>query len=262
MMIDKVDVFVAGVQKSGTTALFRYMADHPGLLTGAAKELHFFDDEDRNWASEDFADYHEYFEARDDRAAPRLACDVTPIYAFWPTAMARIRAYNPDARIILIHRDPIERAYSHWRMETTRGDETLSFSEAIRSGRDRLEGIDPLDLRHRVYTYVERGFYARQLKHVLEHFPAEHVLLLTSGMLAAEPLSTMNRIAGFLNIVPFRDIVPRLEHVGSKALPPPTLRDIDYLRRLFREDTMRFQQMSGLLLEDWLTLNEAISIPA
>lgn len=259
-MIDRVEVFIAGVQKAGTTALFSYLSEHQRLVPGIAKELHFFDDELHDWQSGDYSSYHAHFVPRPGQDQTCMAFDVTPIYAFWPTALARIHSYNPDARIILIHRDPIERAWSHWRMERQRGAETLSFSEAIREGRRRLDQAAPLDNPHRVFTYVERGYYARQLDHVLSVFPQSQVLLLTSGMLDRQPQDVLQRIAAFLGISPFGPVAPRREHVGTTSWPAPDGDDIAYLRDLFIDDTLRFARMTNLPLEDWPTLNRAVSL--
>ncbi|MBX9700198.1 MAG: sulfotransferase domain-containing protein, partial [Acetobacteraceae bacterium] len=111
----RIGVFVAGVQKAGTTTLFAHLRRHPGLVAPTAeKELHVFDDETIDWrAPIDWSRLHARFPA-ERRCGLRF--EATPITLFWPPALARIRAYNPAARIILIFRDPIGRAVSQWRM--------------------------------------------------------------------------------------------------------------------------------------------------
>lgn len=254
-MIDRVNVFVAGAQKSGTTALFTYLREHPQLITSEVKELHYFDDEALDWQRTDHTSYHSNFPVCTDGQGERLAIDVTPIYSFWPGAMTRIRAYNPSARIILIHRDPIERAYSHWNMERSRGDENLPFSEAIRQGRERLTGLEPADDRWRIFSYVERGFYARQLENVLSLFPKTQVLTLTSGLLSKNPSGTLGKISDFLGIGRFPDTAPRREHVGRSDWPPATRDDVSFLRSIFEQDTRHFAALTGLPVKDWPTLN-------
>ena len=257
-MIDRVNAFVAGAQKSGTTALYTYLRDHPQLIAGDAKEPHYFDDEAVDWQGTDHVSYHSNFPLGPASQGERLAIDVTPIYSFWPRAMTRIKAYNPRARIILIHRDPIERAYSHWNMERSRGDEYLPFSEAIRQGRERLAGLEPADDRWRIFSYVERGFYARQLESVLSLFPKTQVLTLTSSLLSKNPAGTLGRISDFLGIGRFPDTAPRREHVGRREWPPATQEDVSLLRTIFEEDTRRFAALTGLPVNDWPTLNASI----
>ena len=97
---------VIGSQKAGTTALFDYLSDDPRLNLSRDKEVHFFDDESQDWSSPDYAVYH----ARFDLTRPGLMGEATPIYVFWPESMERLAAYNPDARLILMLRDPAHRA--------------------------------------------------------------------------------------------------------------------------------------------------------
>ena len=99
----RVSFLIAGVQKAGTTALFDYLSEVPGLELPAVKEAHFFDDEERiDWAAPDYAPYHALFGAPD-----RCWGEATPIYLYWPNALERIRAYNPAMKLILLFRDPV-----------------------------------------------------------------------------------------------------------------------------------------------------------
>ena len=112
----RVDFAIAGVQKAGTTALFDYLSDEPELSLSHVKETHFFDDDERDWARPDYAPYHALFDAPDGR----LRGEATPIYLYWPKVLERICAYNPAMKLIVVLRDPVERAWSHWRMEFAR----------------------------------------------------------------------------------------------------------------------------------------------
>ena len=94
-MSSRLGLIVGGVQKAGTTSLFGYLQDHPSLLAPSVKELHFFDDETLDWASSDYASLDSFFPA--DVAGLRF--EITPVYLFWPPALERIRAYNPDIKL-------------------------------------------------------------------------------------------------------------------------------------------------------------------
>ncbi len=159
-MTRQLDFIVAGVQKAGTTTIFDYLRQHPDLSVPRRKELHFFDDETVTWEAPDYSRLDAWFDPGD---AGRPRFDVTPIYTFWPRSMARIRAHSPDAKIIVLFRDPIERAWSHWCMEFARNNDPLAFDKAIREGRRRLDD-DSMPRRWRVYTYVDRGLYAGQAR--------------------------------------------------------------------------------------------------
>ena len=134
----RISFLIAGVQKAGTTALSRFLAAHPALYL-AKHESHFFDKDAVDWDRPDYAPYEKRFRA----AKPdQLVGEKTPIYLFWDHVLDRIQAYNPAMRLIVSLRNPADRAYSHWKMETRRGHETRSFSYAIRDGRARINDHD------------------------------------------------------------------------------------------------------------------------
>ncbi len=263
-MQNQLNVFIAGVQKGGTTALHHYFKIHDQLQSGIQKELHIFDDEGVDWSQPDLTRLNDMFVQRDTvlDISPRLLYDATPIYIFWPSALERIRNYNPNAKFILLFRDPIQRAYSHWRMETARKHETLTFRDAIRSGRNRLQGQSINSQNQRIYTYVERGFYAQQVKRLLSLFPRDQVLFLKSSDLYQTPQHTLNAVSEFLGISPFQNVSPIKEHVGSKTYPRPSVEDVEYLRKCFIDGTLEFTQLSGLDTSDWMTCNNSNQWPA
>jgi hypothetical protein len=243
-----VGFLVAGVQKGGTTALFDYLAEHPSLALPAIKEAHFFDDESGgvDWAAPDYAAYHALFAG----AAPgALWGEATPIYLYWPASLERIAAYNPAMRFILLFRDPVERAWSHWRMERARGAEPLGFSDCIRQGRARVTRGDPAAPgHHRVHSYVERGFYGAQLQRLLTRFPREQVLCLRSADLAAGPEEILGQVCDFLHIGRFASVRPRQSHVGVTIDNQKTMNadDRTYLEAVYEQDMNLFRKLSGL----------------
>lgn len=246
----KVDFFVAGTQKAGTTALDVYLRRHPAIQMAAQKEPHHFDNEAINWSHPDHSRLHAMF---DFSARGVIRGEATPIYTFWPPALARIKAYNPNARLVVLFRDPIERAYSHWRMEVTRHAETLSFPEATRVGRARLDPGAPLSPAWRTFSYVERGLYASQVRRLLDLFPREQLLFLPAADLASDPSGTLSKVTQFLGVPPFGAIAPVTEHVGNRMLDPLADADIAYLRELFRQDLEEFVGLSDLDVSGWLT---------
>ena len=135
----QVNFLIAGAQKGGTTALFDYLAGFPDIAMPGTKELHFFDCEAQDWDAPDYAAYHERF----PNPAGRPCGEATPIYSYWPNSLERIATYNPAMRLILVLRDPVQRAWSHWRMEYARGPETEPFAWCIREGRQRLFASEP-----------------------------------------------------------------------------------------------------------------------
>jgi hypothetical protein len=243
MAEDRVAFIIAGVQKAGTTALFDYLGEAPELSLSRDKEVHFFDDEAQDWARPDYAAYHANFADFDGR--PRG--EATPIYLYWPDSLERIAAYNPAARLIVMLRDPVDRAFSHWKMEYARGVETRPFAWCIREGRQRSFDVEPWGF-HRELSYVERGFYGEQMARLLGLFPREQVLVLPSDDLRREPGATLARVRAFLGLAPAPAPLAREVHVaremdyGSDLTPA----DVDHLRRVYARDLARLADLTGV----------------
>ena len=238
----RVTFVIAGVQKGGTTALFDYLGDYPDVARSDVKEVHFFDDEAQDWAAPDYAAYHGHFPAHDDRPCG----EATPIYSYWPDSLERIAAYNPAMKLILVLRDPVQRAWSHWRMESARGAETQPFAWCIREGRQRLFEADPWG-HHREFSYVERGFYAEQLERLFGLFAREQVLVLRSEDLRAGPAAALAGVRGFLGLPPAPAPAAREVHVGPKDLPGElAAADVAHLRSVYAADNARLAALTGL----------------
>lgn len=246
----RVAFLVAGVQKGGTSALFEYLRELPGIQMPAVKEAHFFDDEENvDWSAPDYRPYHALFEADG-----RLWGEATPIYLYWPNSLERIAHYNPAMKLILLFRDPIERAWSHWKMEYAKRKEAHPFAWCIREGRARLATTDPAAPgHHRVFSYVERGFYGRQAERLLALFPRAQSLLLHSESLNADPTATLGRICTFLDIPLPGEIAPRTVHPARSIAYPSRLTDEDrtLLAGLYRPDLARFEHITGLDTSLW-----------
>jgi hypothetical protein len=246
----KVDFLIAGVQKGGTTALFRYLQDISSLSLAPGKEVHFFDDETGvDWSAPEYGRYEALFPPPDGR--PRG--EATPIYLYWPNCLERIARYNPAMKLILLFRDPVARAWSHWRMEYARGWESEPFAWCIREGKARVDSPEAPGF-HRVYSYVERGFYAAQLERVLNLFPREQLLLLRSEDLDERPAETLGRICAFLGAPGPAEPVVRRRELTAKPMDygrPITGDDIAYLRGLYASDLQRFAIRSALDVAGW-----------
>ena len=156
------------------------------------KELHFFDREEDNT---DYKKYHANFKPKPHH---RVIGEASLIYMYWETAPGRIWRYNPKMKWILALRNPVERAFSAWNMETKRGKEKLSFAEAIAKETERCR--EALPLQHRVYSYVDRGFYAQQVRRLFNIFGRDSCLILLSEELRNDHKKTLNRVFEFLGV--------------------------------------------------------------
>jgi hypothetical protein len=241
----KVDFLVAGVQKGGTSALFEYLREVPGLQLPAVKEAHFFDDESQDWAAPDIARYHNLFV--DDGG---MWGEATPIYLYWPNSLARIRTYNPQMRIILVFRDPVARAFSHWQMEFAKGKEGEPFAWCIREGRARVAiGDSTAPGHHRVHSYVERGFYGTQIANLLHLFPRDQLLFLRSDDLKRDPDGTIATVSDFLQVpAPRGRLTPKQVRAAPQIAYPSMLTAADraLLEAEYATEMTRFAALSGI----------------
>ena len=248
----RVDFVIGGVQKGGTTFLASILVAHPGIVLPEMKEPHWFDNDERYAHGLPPPDrYHALY---GDPASARLWGDATPTYWWWPPAPARIRDYHPGIRWILLLRDPASRAYSHWNMERKRGRETLGFREALAAEDERMRRATMHESR--AYSYLSRGYYARQLARLWTLFPREQTLVLRSDWLYAEPSAIAARVFHFLGVPP----------LPPSALPPSALPPTnagDYERTLdpadraalvasYASDIRELETMTGWDLADWL----------
>jgi len=189
----RVDFVIGGTQKGGTSALDSFLRQHPEIcMPTTRKELHFFDREEDNT---DYKKYHANFKPKPHH---RVIGEASPIYMYWETAPGRIWRYNPKMKWILALRNPVERAFSAWNMETKRGKEKLSFAEAIAKETERCR--EALPLQHRVYSYVDRGFYAQQVRRLFNIFGRDSCLILLSEELRNDHKKTLNRVFEFLGV--------------------------------------------------------------
>jgi hypothetical protein len=189
----RVDFVIGGTQKGGTSAMDSFLRKHPEIcMPTTRKELHFFDREEEN---RDYKKYHANFKPTKKH---RAIGEASPIYMYWETAPYRIWKYNPKMKWIVALRNPVERAFSAWNMEIKRGKEKLSFAEAIEKEPKRCR--EALPLQHRVYSYVDRGFYAHQVRRLFNIFGRENVLVLLSEELRNEHKKTLHRVFEFLGV--------------------------------------------------------------
>ena len=244
--IKKVDFFIAGTQKGGTSALTAYLKKNPSVYIPPAKEVHFFDNENYNWSSPDWSIYHKHYR---DASASQLWGDATPITMWWRPCIKRLWQYNKSLRIILILRNPITRAYSHWNMEKQRSAESLSFLDAIQSESERCRSALPQ--QHRIFSYVDRGFYVSQIREIWRFYPPSQVLILRQEQLATSPMKTLEAITSFLEI-PSLPFVEELRVHARSYETGMTDEAHSLLRRIYWHEICQLQALLGWDCSDWL----------
>jgi hypothetical protein len=212
------DFLLIGAQKSGTTSLYAYLTAHPDVRPARHKEVHYFDLGSRAWAELGEGWYRSMFPLRAQLAVERrrasrpvLTGEASPYYLFHPVAPQRAAALVPRARLLVIVRDPVERAWSHYRHEVAAGRETLDFADALDAEPERLAGADD-DIRngidstaarnHRLCSYVGRGRYAEQLRAWLAYYPREQLHVMVAEDMFAAPEAAWRSAVAFLGLAP------------------------------------------------------------
>lgn len=253
-----INTAIVGVQKAATSTLYSLLVKHPAVARTSRKELHFFDDESRDWERPDYSTYA----ARSTAESQTIACDGTPVYLFWPPALSRMRAYAPDMRLVALFRDPVERAFSHWMMQAGRGDRTGGFdalvTEALDAGRPEVPPDGWRTAKSRTRSMVARGFYGHQLTRGLSLFPRNQWLLLDFIDLAHDQGALLSRVTDFLGIEPPASPPPYRQRRKSVPLPDlgaenPSARVLERLATAYAADLRSFERLSGLSTERWPT---------
>lgn len=242
----KINFIVAGTQKGGTTALHSYLRENTDLSMASKKEVHFFDHESYFSDVVNDSQYHSFF---DLSINGKLRGEATPIYLYWYPAPKRIWQYNPEMKFILILRNPIERAYSHWNMERDRGNDNLPFLQAIKTEEERCKTARPL--QHRIFSYIDRGFYTDQLRRLWHFFPKKQILIIKSEELKESPHTALSKVATFLQISDFQNIQKKEIH-ARPYLSKMTDEEREYLKHRFFYSIKELEQILDWDCSDWL----------
>lgn len=242
--------------KSGSTALSNYLMQHPYIkIPVYQKEVHFFDvnfQRGISWYKSFFpTKFYKYFMEK-FKTHKLLTGEKSPYYIFHPHAPIRIFSILPNVKIIILLRNPVNRAYSHYQHSKRNKRESLSFEEAIKVEPERLKGeLDKMinsktykSYNYGHYSYLSRGIYINQIKLWFEHFPKEQVIILKSEDLFENPQSVLNRIYEFLDI-------PKIRHKGFKKIFTHEYEKInkktrEYLKDYFRPYNEQLYEYLGL----------------
>jgi Sulfotransferase family len=225
------DFAVIGVPKAGTTALYAALVQHPDLFLPAVKEpKHFLSDgppptrggpgdaqtfQEHIWRP---SEYQALFASAPEHA---LRGEATPFYLYDVEAQRRLHALRPDARLIVVLRDPVERAHSNWQHLWSDALEPESdfVTACARELRRKEQGYDSF------WHYISLGLYGQQLEHLFTLYPREQVLLLRYRDLRDSPQPTLDRVCRFLGVsegvihqVPHENVTNNVQNRGLNRL--------------------------------------------
>lgn len=237
------DFIIIGTQRGGTTSLYNYMLTHPNILPSFKKEVHFFDNNfhrGKRWYKAFFPisfikKIKKFLQKRDF-----ITGEASPDYIFNPYAAERTNSLLPNVKIIVLLRNPVNRAYSHYYMNVTNGYETLSFEEVI----DKAQKICMVDIERLMsskiknilfyprYSYLSRGIYIEQIKKWQEYFPKDQILILESEDFFKNTQAALIEVFDFLNLPRYKIKDNRVYHLQNNPKMNETTRKflIEYFK--------------------------------
>lgn len=248
------DFLIIGAQKSGTTSLYHYLSQHPCMHRATRKEVHFFDlhfHRGMGWYRAHFPSAQQAFFTRRVLRRPFVTGEATPYYIFHPHVARRVHEALPNVKLIVLLRNPVDRAYSQYMRQVRAGREQLAFEEAIQREQERtgpelqrmLEDESYNSRAHRWYSYVSRGLYADQLEAWLDLFPRSSILIESSEDLAANPGAVMARVFQFLGLPSAQPGEYRRRNAGRYRPMAPATRQ--YLTDFYRPHNERLYRLVG-----------------
>ena len=240
------EFLVIGAQRSGTTSLYSDLAKHPQIVPAIGKELQYFTLFHRrslSWYSGHFPRHEK----------DQMSFEASPYYLFHPYVPERVQAVLPTVKCIVLLRNPIDRAHSHYLHTQRLGHEPLSFEEALTCEAQRMAEAKShgLDSRtgHRIlrsYSYASRGHYAAQLERWYEHVSPDRIKVLRAEDYYTQPARMYGEICAFLELKSFTP--EEFSHVTTRGRSASseisgTARSI--LSEQLSDDTSRLHALVG-----------------
>lgn len=214
-MINKPNFLIIGVQRGGTSSLFRYLMEHPQIASPIDKEIHFFDLNYHlgwHWYMQQFPIFANNKNQENIVNKNIITGEASPYYIFHPLVAERVKRHCPEIKLIVLLRNPVDRAISHYHHCIRFQLEKLPLEEALKLENDRLKGEAEKIIKednyysynHQHFAYKERGKYIEQLQHWREYFPAKQFLILQSENFYRNPTQVLTKVTDFLEIDRFQ----------------------------------------------------------
>ena len=211
---------IAGAQKCGTTALAHYLSQHPEIAVSSPKEVHLFDAPEYSIDSTREQMDGRYLPHFSHDAGAVIRGEATPIYMFLPEVARELKRYNPEPKLIVLLRDPVERAISHYYMEKNRDKEhrplwlaLLSEGFSLRRCRDARHP----DSAMRRHSYRRRGLYSLQLRNLYRFFDEDRILVVRTRDLLQRHDAVLRRVFAFLGVSGHVRIAPEIVYRGERG---------------------------------------------
>ncbi|TVU52178.1 MAG: methyltransferase domain-containing protein [Arthrospira sp. PLM2.Bin9] len=236
---------IIGTQKGGTNSLYQYLCQHPQILPAASKEIHYFT-----------LNYHQpaqWYQSQFPRLShpQQLTGEGSPYYLYHPAVPQRLHQYYPQVKLIVLLRNPVDRAISHYYWEVKLGCETLCLEKAIAAEAQRLEGEQQklsangtyYSFNHQHYSYLDRGIYVQQLQRWMAIFPRSQFLIIRSEDLYSNPETVVNQVFNFLDLPPYHQGHYNRYNAGNYSPVSPQLRQ--QLQAYFQPYNLKLREFLG-----------------
>ncbi len=272
-MLTRPSFLIIGAEKAGTTSLYNYLSQHPGIFMPPVKELNHLIQHPKKRSLFQGPDVtykvaiqnrDDYFKVFSDAPEGTVVGEITHIYLYAPESPGLIHEVLGNPKVIAILRNPVDRAFSQFVFHRNLQLEPLpTFEEALTIEEARIKaGWDP------VFHYQQRGFYGEQLSRYYKEFPEDELRIYKFEDFFQAPASSMSDLYGFVgadaSFVP--DITKKFIPGGDPRTPqfiadenkgvprPKQIRPAtrNYLHQLYAEDIMKTERLTGLNLSDWL----------
>ena len=254
------DFLVIGAMKCGTTSLFHYLQQHPGISEPSIKEIHFLNNPKfyrfgESWYRSNFPTQQAMDELSSQLGYKAVTGEATPAMI---SNFYAINAHKhlPHARLVVVLRNPVDRAYSHYHhMRRNIFGDPLSFWDALQAEGKRTaadlklneEQPEKAGSMHKRYTYAKRGMYIEQIEYWLKFFPREQLKVFHFDDLVTRPGEVCNAVCDFLELPNYEFDTREMRNTGHYTEPMEE-RCREYLTQQFRPYNRRLFEFLG---EDW-----------
>ena len=248
------DFLIIGAQKSGTTALYYYLIQHPGIIPPRIKEIHYFGNPSNRmkgpyWYTSHFCTVSYKKSLERTLGYPPVTGEATP-YMHKPYLPKYVHELLPSAKLIAIFRDPADRAYSQYNHQCRHGREQLSFEDAIMQSPVKIpeEQMNDEWLYHNnnLRSYITRGLYADHLERWYEYFARDRILIINSNEFFSKPEEILNNVLEFLNMPEYNFDIKRLSKNAGNYTSKMNEKTREYLYSIFKPYNRRFSELTGL----------------
>ncbi|WP_062047156.1 sulfotransferase [Bacillus sp. JCM 19034] len=189
---------IIGAQKCGTTSLYHYLIQHPQINpTKTRREIHFFD-------TKFYGKGIEWYKNQFIHSPNMITGEATPRYLYNAIVPERVYKHFPNIKLIILLRNPVERAFSQYKMEFEKEKKRLRYNDTEKYSFDSIIEAGLHNHNNRWIDYLERGIYSKQIKRWLKYYPIEQFHIIKSEQFFRNPKSSYKRVLRFLDIEEFQ----------------------------------------------------------